>query len=265
MLRAQLIGVRDRAQRVAPLRVARLIVGYRHEPFGRLDLGMQRRARDRRRHDVGGQRAARSIELIGLHVHARSERRIGETRGAEQVERVVRLQLTDEDVVQERVRTGLGDRQRTIAGGLAAQVDGRQHRTADLRAQLLASGSKALVSGGERRAVAQAFVDQRVQRIRLIELPPFGYGLRADHELLGNALGGHGLRRLRFGAVVGRLRHGGRLAIRAKRAGGQRQRGAAEKRKAQVSRGCCKGSHDLSSPYASCRSASAARARRRAL
>ena len=48
LLRVQLIGMRDRAQFIAPLRVAGLIVGDRHEPFGRLDLRMQRGAGDRR-------------------------------------------------------------------------------------------------------------------------------------------------------------------------------------------------------------------------
>ncbi|VWB67827.1 hypothetical protein BST28156_03212 [Burkholderia stagnalis] len=224
--RVQRIAARRGAERMAALGVVRLRVGERDEPLGRVDLRVEHRRRDRRGDDVRGECAARGLELERADVDAFGERAVREARGAEQVDRVVRLNLPDERVVQQRRLAERGDRhaERALARRLAARVDRREHRAADLRAQLFARRGEAVLGRAERRAVAQPFVDHRVQCVGAELPPPVGHRLRADFELLRDALRGDGLRGLRRRAVVRGRRHRGRLAARREpRAAGQRR------------------------------------------
>ncbi|MDR8822425.1 hypothetical protein FEQ05_06169 [Burkholderia pseudomultivorans] len=236
--RVQRIAARRRAERMAAFGIVRLVIGKCDEPFGRVDLRIEHGHRDRRGDDVRRERAPRGFELERADIDAFGERAVREARGAEQVDRVARLQLAHERVVQQRRRAERGDRhaERALARGLAARVDRRQQRAADLRAQLLACGIERVRRGAERRAVAQPFVDERVQRVGAVLFPPVRHRLRADFELLRDAVRGDGLLDLRRGAVMGRRRHRRRLAARrepcaaGERAGeardGERARGA---------------------------------------
>ncbi|EDT37758.1 conserved hypothetical protein [Burkholderia ambifaria MEX-5] len=212
----QRVAARCRTERMAAFGVVRLIVRERDEPLGRLDLRIEHRHGDRRGDDVRGQRAPCGFELERTDVDAFRERAVREARHAEQVDRVARLQLPDERVVQQRRRAERGNRhaERALARGLGARVDRRQHRAADLRAQLLARGIQRMRRRAERRAVAQPFVDERTQRIGTVLLPPVGHRLRADLELLRDALCGYRLLHLGRGAVMRGRRHRGRLAAR---------------------------------------------------
>ncbi len=232
--RVQRVAARGGTECVAAFGIVRLVVGEGDEPLGRVDLRIQHRHRDRRGDDVRGQRAPRGFELERADVDASRQRAVRETRRAEQVDRVARLQLADERVVQQRRRAERGNRhaERALARGLAARVDRRQHRAADLPAQLFACGIQRVRCRTERRAVAQPFVDERVQRIGAVLLPPVGHRLRADLELLRDALRGHGLLHLRRGAVVRGRGHRGRLAAR-------REPGAARERAGEARHGEC--------------------------
>ncbi|CAJ9348612.1 Uncharacterised protein [Burkholderia pseudomallei] len=223
--RVQHVGARRRAEPVARGRVARLFARERDEPLGRRDLLGERGRCDGGRHDVRGERAPRGFELVRIHVDALGQRAVRETRGAEQIERVARLQLAREHVVEHRLRAERRHAERALARRLAAGVDRRQQRAADLRAQLFARGAQALFGGGERRAVAQPFVDERVERGRAIALPPVGHRLRAHVKALREPLrGGRALGQRCRAVVRGRRHRGRRVARREQRAAGERAR-----------------------------------------
>ncbi|MDR8987925.1 hypothetical protein FEP70_05879 [Burkholderia multivorans] len=232
--RRQRLRVGHRAERVALLVLGRGCLRDRHQTLGQQDLAIERRRADRGADDVGGQRTPRRFELATAHVDARGAGRTRIARRAEQVERVVRLQLSDEYVVTQALRPGAGDVRGARARNLRVRVERRQRRRADLRAQFLLCGGERFLRRGQCRIRAQAFVDQRVERAGAIQAPPLRNGRGADVELLRDTLRSHRLPHLRLCAVMRGRRHGGRRAARGQRAAAQAQRGSRGQRRSDT-------------------------------
>src|SRR3569833_740925 len=224
LLRGQHLFARCAAELVTSRCLLGTLLTQCDELLGCGDLLLQSRHVDCRCDDVSRARPPGCLELEGLLMDLARERPVGQKRRAKEVERVGALDLGCEYVVEKSRRNrGQWEAQSTLARWTESDIDARQHRVANLGAQLLTCRPQRAFRGSQRGAVVVSLLHEAFELIRLEGLPPLRDRLHVGLELLRNTVGRGQLCWPSLDRVMLRRWHLGRLAIRAER-GTSRQR-----------------------------------------
>src|SRR6185437_7490763 len=177
LLGSQHLLTRSATELITRRRLLSALLAKRNQLLRCRDLLLQRRRIDGRYHDIGRQRPARRLELEGLLPDLSGKRPVCQKSRTEEINGVRSLNLRGKDVIQKGrrlVRNRNGQCPLTLRG--EPDIDTGQHRVADLGTQLLTCRFQRALRGGQRGTIPEPFVDQPVELLGLIRLPPLGQG-----------------------------------------------------------------------------------------